>query len=101
MPQHDVQLGLADGRVLGYAEYGDPGGTPLVYLHGFPGSRIAGGVLDEAARAAGVRVLAPDRPGLGLSSPRPGRTLLDLADDVRELADALAIDRFAVVGESG
>ena len=87
--------------MLGYAEYGDPRGLPLVYLHGFPGSRLAGGVLDETARARGVRVLAPERPGLGLSSAHPGRTLLDTAQDVRALAEALGIDRFAVLGESG
>jgi pimeloyl-ACP methyl ester carboxylesterase len=69
----------------------------------FPGrgSRVAGRVLDEAARESRVRVLAPDRPGLGLSSPQPGRTLLDLAGDVHALADTLGIDRLAVVGESG
>jgi pimeloyl-ACP methyl ester carboxylesterase len=96
-----LQLGLSDGRELGYAEYGDPDGRPLFFLHGFPGSRLAGAVLDEAARARGFRVLAPERPGLGLSSPQPGRTLLDFAQDVRALADALAVGRFAVLGESG
>ena len=96
-----MQLSLPDGRRLGYAEYGDPHGRPLVYLHGFPGSRLAGGVLDEAARAGGVRVLAPERPGLGLSSAQPGRTLLDTAQDVRALAEALGIGRFVVLGESG
>ena len=96
-----LELTLPDGRTLGYAEYGDRDGWPLVFLHGFPGSRLAGGVLDEPARAGGVRVLAPERPGLGLSSPQPGRTLLDHAGDVRALADALGIDRFAVLGESG
>jgi pimeloyl-ACP methyl ester carboxylesterase len=94
-------LRLADGRTLGYAEYGDPRGRPLVYLHGFPGSRLAGGALDQAARAGGLRVLAPERPGLGLSSPQPGRTLLDHAQDVRALAEALGLARFTVLGESG
>jgi pimeloyl-ACP methyl ester carboxylesterase len=96
-----LKLTLADGRTLGYAEYGDRKGWPLVYLHGFPGSRLAGGVIDEAARADGVRVLAPERPGLGRSSPQPGRTLLDHAADVRALVEGLGISRFAVLGESG
>jgi pimeloyl-ACP methyl ester carboxylesterase len=96
-----LELTLADGRTLGYAEYGDRHGWPLVYLHGFPGSRLAGGVIDEAARAAGVRVLAPERPGLGRSSPQPGRTLLDHAADVRAVVEGLGISRFAVLGESG
>ena len=96
-----LQLRLPDGRVLGYAEYGDPAGRPLVFLHGFPGSRLAGAVLDHEARLLDVRVIAPERPGLGLSSPQPGRSLLDFAQDVRALADTLEIDRFAVLGESG
>lgn len=96
-----LELTLAGGRRLGYAEYGDADGWPLVYLHGFPGSRLAGGVLDRAARTAGVRVLAPERPGVGLSSPQPGRTVLDHAQDVLALAGAVGIERFAVLGESG
>jgi pimeloyl-ACP methyl ester carboxylesterase len=100
-PRNGGQLRLADGRVLGYAEYGDPRGAPLVFLHGFPGSRLAAAVLDEAARARGVRVLAPERPGLGHSSPQPGRTLLDHAHDVRCLAEQLGIDRVTILGESG
>ena len=96
-----LRLTLGDGRALGYAEYGDSRGRPVFYLHGFPGSRLAGYLLDEAARAGGVRVLAPERPGLGLSSPQPGRTLLDHAQDVRSLAEALGLGRFSVLGESG
>jgi pimeloyl-ACP methyl ester carboxylesterase len=96
-----LQLRLPDGRLLGYAEYGDPAGRPLVFLHGWPGSRLAGAVLDEGARLSGVRVVAPDRPGFGLSSPHPDRSLIDYAQDVRALADTLEIDEFAVLGESG
>jgi pimeloyl-ACP methyl ester carboxylesterase len=86
---------------MGYAEYGDPAGRPLVFLHGFPGSRLAGAVLEEEARLSGVRVIAPERPGLGLSSSQSGRSLLDYAQDVRALADTFEIDQFAVLGESG
>lgn len=99
--ENNRQLTLADGRVLGYAEYGDPSGRPLVYLHGFPGSRLAGAILDGAAGALGVRVLAPERPGLGLSSRQQGRTLLDTAEDVRAFANTLRLGAFSVLGESG
>ncbi len=99
--RQDHRLRLADRRMLGYAEYGDPHGWPLIFLHGFPGSRLASSVLDEAARAEAVRVLAPERPGIGLSTTQPGRTLLDHAQDVRTLAEQLGIGRFAVLGESG
>ena len=36
----DGALRLDDGRALGYAEYGQPDGAPIVYLHGMPGSRL-------------------------------------------------------------
>jgi pimeloyl-ACP methyl ester carboxylesterase/uncharacterized protein (DUF952 family) len=56
---------------------------------------------DAAAERNNVRVIAPDRPGFGLSDPQPRRTLLRWPEDVIELADALGIERFAVLGVSG
>ena len=92
---------LRDGRRLGYAEWGDPGGRPLLYFHGWPGSRVEGRLADEAAQATGVRLIAIDRPGMGLSDFQPRRTLDDWPDDVVEVAAGLALDRFAVLGISG
>lgn len=92
---------LKGGRKLSYAEYGDPRGKPLFYFHGWPVSRLSGEVTDEAAKRLGIRVIAPDRPGIGLSDYKPNRTLLDWPDDVLELADQLQINKFAVLGQSG
>ena len=92
---------LADGRTVVYAEHGDASGTPLIALHGTPGSRINWGTADAAARAHSLRLIAPDRAGCGLSDPKPGRTMVDAAVDVAELADLLGIDRFFVIGLSG
>jgi pimeloyl-ACP methyl ester carboxylesterase len=92
---------LQDGRRLGYAEWGDPSGQPLVYCHGFPGSRAEGRLGDQPARRTGVRVLAVDRPGMGLSDFQPRRGLADWPRDVDQLADALGLERFAVLGISG
>jgi pimeloyl-ACP methyl ester carboxylesterase len=50
--------------------------------------------------AAGVRVIAVDRPGIGKSDPLVGRTVRDWPRDVEALADALGIGRFAVLGFS-
>lgn len=97
----DNVLRLRDGRLLGYGEFGDPQGAPAFYFHGFPGSRLEGRLAEEAARQAQVRLVAPDRPGMGLSDFKKHRTILDWAADVVELADALGIDRFAVAGVSG
>lgn len=92
---------LLDGRALGYAEYGDPNGKPVVYFHGLPGSRLQAQYLDAAAAHLGARVIAPERPGCGLSDFKPKRKLLDWSQDVLALADKLQIDRFAVMGVSG
>jgi pimeloyl-ACP methyl ester carboxylesterase len=57
--------------------------------------------LFEAADRLGLRWVSHDRPGYGGSSPNPGRTVASVAGDVRRIADALDIDRFAVMGHSG
>ena len=92
---------LGDGRTVVYDEHGDPEGVPLFALHGTPGSRLSWRTADAAARANGLRLIAPDRAGCGLSDPKAGRTILDAAADVGELADLLGIDRFLVIGLSG
>jgi pimeloyl-ACP methyl ester carboxylesterase len=92
---------LRDGRALTYGEMGDPSGTPALLFHGTPGSRHQVMVDDAPMVAAGVRCIAPDRPGYGGSTYAKHRRLVDWADDVAELADHLGLDRFAVLGVSG
>lgn len=91
---------LADGRTLAYEDAGDPGGFPALLAHGFPGSRLEARVVGDAAAAAGVRLVCPDRPGFGGSDPQPARGLDDWPSDVAALTDHLGIGRFAVVGFS-
>jgi pimeloyl-ACP methyl ester carboxylesterase len=91
---------LPDGRRLGYADVGDPAGEPLVVLHGFPNSRAFGALFDAAGREHGRRVLAPERPGFGVSDPDPGRGLSDWADDLAGFADAMDLGAFPVLGVS-
>ena len=96
------KMRLSDGRKLAFALYGDPGGRPLFYFHGIPGSRREALVLDAPARELGLRVVAPDRPGMGESDFQRGRTLLGwAAADVAELADYLGVRQFGVAGTSG
>ncbi|MFO7607137.1 MAG: alpha/beta hydrolase [Desulfurivibrionaceae bacterium] len=92
---------LRDGRLLAYAEFGDPRGRPVFYFHGLPGSRLEGRLLDRAARQANLRIIAPDRPGFGRSDYKRDRTIADWPGDIAELADSLGLDTFAVVGNSG
>jgi pimeloyl-ACP methyl ester carboxylesterase len=95
------RIQLRDGRWLGYAEYGDPAGAPVFSLHGNPGSRLTHYPDDTVARAMGARIIAVDRPGYGLSTFERGRRLVDFPGDVAALADALGVERFAVMGGSG
>jgi pimeloyl-ACP methyl ester carboxylesterase len=98
---HGRTTQLRDGRTIGYVEYGKPNGRPLFYFHGHPGSRFEVRFLQEQAEENGVRLVGVDRPGLGLSSYKAGRSILDWPDDVSELADFLQIKFFSVVGFSG
>jgi pimeloyl-ACP methyl ester carboxylesterase len=100
-PKTDNQLRLSDGRILGYAEYGDPEGAPVFFFHGMPGSRLEGALGHDAAVRHHVRVISTDRPGYGLSTFQPKRTFLDWPGDVTQLAGSLGIDRFAIAGISG
>jgi hypothetical protein len=92
---------LPDGRTLGYREYGDPAGSPCVYLSGTPASSAAAQLMDETAKEMGVRWIAVDKPGYGASTFQPERSLRSITGDVVALADLLGLQRFAVAGESG
>jgi pimeloyl-ACP methyl ester carboxylesterase len=98
-PENRVEL--RDGRVLTYAEYGEVTGRPVVFFHGLPGSRVEGALLKSQAHVSGLRVIAPDRPGMGGSDFQRDRVLLDWPNDVAELADLLGVERFGVLGVSG
>jgi pimeloyl-ACP methyl ester carboxylesterase len=89
------------GRVLGVSEAGDPAGVPVLTLHGSPGAGLIYGLVDRDARQRGIRMLAYDRPGYGRSTPQPGRSVADCANDVRAIAATLGIDRLGVWGISG
>jgi pimeloyl-ACP methyl ester carboxylesterase len=91
---------LPDGRDLAFSEYGDLYGTPVFFFHGMPGSRLFRPPEDVTQRL-GVRFICVDRPGYGCSTFQPNRRILDWANDISSLADALDLDRFAVSGHSG
>lgn len=95
------KLTLKDGRELGYAEYGDLDGFPIFYFHGGQESRLSSAFMDGTAQNMGIRIIAPDRPGIGLSSLKNNRTFLDWPKDVTELADQLQLEKFSVFGLSG
>ncbi len=71
----------------------------LLHFHGIPDGRFGCGA-GPVCEDRGIRLIAVDRPGVGASSPKPKRTVLDWASDVEELADRLAIESFSVAGQS-
>jgi pimeloyl-ACP methyl ester carboxylesterase len=94
-------LHLADGRQIGFAEYGDPHGLPVLAFHGTPGSRFMFALADKAAYKRRLRIIAPERPGYGLSDFLRQTSLTESAGDLEALADRLKLDRFALIGVSG
>ena len=83
---------LSDGRNLGYDEIGTPDGVAVLYVHGSPDSRRARHPDDSMAEQMGVRLVAVDRPGAGLSSPNAMGTVGSFASDAIALADHLGIE---------
>jgi pimeloyl-ACP methyl ester carboxylesterase len=101
-PRAQGTVRLRDGRRLGFAEYGVPDGRPILWFHGTPGGRHQVPPRARAmAESAGVRLIGVERPGAGWSTPHLHANLLGFADDVTDLADALGLGRFALVGLSG
>jgi pimeloyl-ACP methyl ester carboxylesterase len=92
-------LRLPDGRQAQYWYGGATDGAPVFFLHGCPDTRHAAYAGDAVARRAGVRLVAVNRPGYGLSDACPS-THLSVADDVAAVADQLGIERYAVLGMS-
>jgi pimeloyl-ACP methyl ester carboxylesterase/1-acyl-sn-glycerol-3-phosphate acyltransferase len=84
------KMTLRDGRTLAYMDRGPRTGTPFLYFHGFQGSRlehVPG--LDEILAKLNIRLISPDRPGIGLSTPAHARTVVGWAGDVRQLTEQI------------
>src|SRR6266851_4974162 len=103
-PRADVSeatVPLCDGRRLAFAALGPERGFPVLYLHGAIGAPLRPSpAFDAVVAEKRIRYVMVNRPGFGASDPKPGRTILDFATDVDQLADALGLDRFALIGVS-
>lgn len=89
------------GHTLAYTTYGPADGTPVLLLHGTPGSRLLGGILGPAATEHGVRLIAPDRPGYGRSPPWPDRTIGETASALAAVLEDTGVGRAGVLAFSG
>jgi pimeloyl-ACP methyl ester carboxylesterase len=90
-----------DGRTLAVQDAGDPSGKPLMLHMGTPNSRHLYPPIVADAEVRGLRLVCWDRPGYGASTPQPGRTIADVAADVRTLCAALGFERIGTWGISG
>lgn len=93
-------LKLSDGRKLAYMRCGSRNGRPLLYCHGGISSKLDIAFADAFCEKENISIIAPDRPGIGDSDRKAGRSLLDWAQDARQLLDDLQIEQSAVLGWS-
>ena len=96
-----VRVKRADGGVIACELVGDRAGAPLLVCHGLADSRLSASLLEEPARRLGLLVIAPDRPGIGLSEPRRLERVADWVDDARVVLDALDVETVGLLGISG
>jgi pimeloyl-ACP methyl ester carboxylesterase len=101
-PKLEGNIAVGEDRQIGFAEFGDPQGRAVFWLHGTPGARRQ--IPTEArlyAEQHHIRLIGTDRPGTGSSSPHLYENIAAFADDLRTIADILGIDKMAVIGLSG
>jgi pimeloyl-ACP methyl ester carboxylesterase len=101
-PKLEGNIAVGDDRQIGFAEFGDPQGRAIFWLHGTPGARRQ--IPMEArvyAEQQQIRLIGVDRPGIGSSTPYQYDTVVAFADDMRTIADTLGIDKLEVIGLSG
>jgi pimeloyl-ACP methyl ester carboxylesterase len=101
-PKLEGNIAVGDDRQIGFAEFGDPQGRAVFWLHGTPGARrqipVEARVYAEERK---IRLIGVDRPGIGSSTPYQYDTIFAFAEDLRTIADTLGIDKFEVIGLSG
>lgn len=99
---------LPDGRLLSYALYGPDDGQPVLYFHGTPSSRLEPGIIDNYGEPVEtllqqqqLKLIAVDRPGMGLSTFHPALTLQSFAHDVNALMAGLQLAQCPLLCWSG
>jgi pimeloyl-ACP methyl ester carboxylesterase len=94
-------IALRSGRKLEVQEYGDRAGHPVFFFHGLIGSHYQASYIAEQAEREGLRIIAPNRPGVGRSEFVLRKSGLDAVDDIEDVAAAFELDDFSVIGISG
>lgn len=89
---------LEDGRTLAWAESGVPDGVPVVLCHNIFQSRWCRHYDESIVEALNIRLIVPDRPGFGQSTPHPGATAVEWSWDLKVLLDHLSIEKVPIIG---
>jgi pimeloyl-ACP methyl ester carboxylesterase len=95
-----MEVSRGDGSVIAVEVAGDQVGRPVLFCHGLADSRLSARLFAPAARELGLRLMAPDRPGIGGTDPRHLRRLADWVEDAALVLDALAGGPAALLGVS-
>jgi pimeloyl-ACP methyl ester carboxylesterase len=97
----ELDVTLRDGRTLHVYDEGDPNGNVVVQHHGTPGSGLGFPPDNERGRERGLRIIRYDRAGYGGSTPKPGRSVVDVVADIEDVLDAFDVERYVSLGGSG
>jgi pimeloyl-ACP methyl ester carboxylesterase len=96
-----MEVYRGDGSVIACEVAGEQGATPVLFCHGLADSRLSAQLFTQAAHELGLRIVAPDRPGIGGTDPRHLRRLADWVEDAALVLDAVRADSAALLGVSG
>lgn len=91
-------LRLADGRRLTFRRYGQTGGRPVLAFHEGMGCSLLPSTTTGLANAAGLQVIAADRPGYGGSDPLKAYSFVAVARDMEALCDHLGVRDVILMG---
>ena len=93
-------MSRGDGSVIAVEVAGEQGAAPVLFCHGLADSRLSAHLFTQAARELGLRLVAPDRPGIGRTDPRRLRRLVDWVEDAALVLDAVGAEPVALLGVS-
>ncbi|KAI1320867.1 alpha/beta-hydrolase [Xylariaceae sp. FL0255] len=89
------------GRVISFSEVGDADGSAVFCCVGMGLTRYITAFYDELALTLKLRLITPDRPGVGDSEAYEGTsTPLSWPDDVYAICQALKITKFSILAHS-
>ncbi|HUU77968.1 MAG TPA: alpha/beta hydrolase [candidate division Zixibacteria bacterium] len=91
---------LKDKRKLGYAILGEFTGKPILFFHGWPGTRNDISCFHKIAKKMKCRIISLDRPGYSHSDFQKKRSVSDFSEDVLEVLDFFSIEEIPILAFS-